>query len=73
MGDNMWKCERSRRALLKIGLIFLRGFSLSDLLKTELKKGFALFLASKTDNMFDRQIYFFLSELLNGVAHITDE
>lgn len=68
----MWKCERSRRALLKAGLILLRAFSLLDLLKPEVKKGFALFLASKTDKMFDRQI-FFLSELLNEAAHITDK
>lgn len=70
----MWKCERSRRASLKIGLILLRGFGLSDLLKTEIKKGFALFLASKTDNTFDSvKKYIFLSELVNEIAHITDE
>lgn len=57
----MRKCERSRRALLKIGLILLRGFSLSDLLKTEIKKGFALFLASKTDKCLTGKYIFSLS------------
>lgn len=52
----MWEEQKS---LVKDRLNTSESLQSVRFIKTKIKKGFALFLASKTDKMFDRQIYFF--------------